>query len=281
MMKRRLLAVIFLALLLLAALLQNRYDSTIRYLSDRSTFVSLPSGNALRVLSFGYQNLTADLLFIWSIQFYSTTYLTNRFDYLERVFDTITDITPRYKEPYIIGALIMAFEAKDIPMALRLLDKGSRNIETEWFFDHEAGFYAYKYLKDYERAAAYYDRAANKPNAPSFLKRLKAHMVYLREDPRVAYRMWLDIYNNARDRLEKDSGFNHLYQIKAEIDLPLIREKIAAFRDRFRRFPFSLAELVARGVAAEIPKDFSGMDYQYDPILGSLKAPRVFKWKQR
>ncbi|HSQ35905.1 MAG TPA: hypothetical protein VLQ89_07940, partial [Candidatus Binatia bacterium] len=176
---------------------------------------------------------------------------------------------------------IMAFEAKDIPMAMRLLDKGSRNIESEWFFDHEAGYYAYKYLRDYDRAEAYYERASGKPNAPSFLKRLKAHMVYLRDDPQVAYQMWLDIYNNARDRLEQDSAFNHMYQIKAEIDLPVIRKQVVVFRDRFRRFPADLQELVRRGIAASIPKDFAGKDYHYDPILGSVNAQRVFKWKQR
>jgi tetratricopeptide (TPR) repeat protein len=280
-MNGKLLAVIFLSLLLLAAVFQNRYDSTISYLSDRSTFVSLPSGKSLRILSFGYQNLTADLLFIWSIQFYSTTYLINRFDYLERVYNTITDISPQYKEPYIIGALIMAFEAKDIPMALRLLDKGSRNIEKEWFFDHEAGFYCYKYLKDYAKAEAYYTRAAAKPDAPSFLKRLKAHMVYLQDDPKVAYQMWLDIYEHARDRLEKDSSFNHLYQIKAEIDLPFLQQKIDFFREKFRRFPATLAELVRLGMATAIPRDFSGNDYQYDPLQGKIKAQRVFKWKRR
>ncbi|MEI6613516.1 MAG: hypothetical protein WCL37_01335 [Chrysiogenales bacterium] len=280
-MNGKLLTVILLSLMLLAAVFQNRYDSTSNYFGDRNTFVSLPTGKALRILSFGYQNLTADLLFIWSIQFYSTYYLTNRFDFLERVFNTITDISPRYKEPYIIGALIMAFEAKDIPMALRLLDKGSRSIEKEWFFDHEAGYYCYKYLKDYPQAEAYYARASLKPSAPSFLKRMKAHMVYLQDDPQVAYQMWLDIYEHARDRLEKDAGFNHLYQIKAEIDLPFLQQKIALFRENFRRFPSFLAELVRPGIATAIPRDFSGNDYQYDPRNGSLKALRVFNWKQR
>jgi hypothetical protein len=281
MIKSRLLAPIFLIMLLLAAGLQNRYDSTIHYLGERSVFVSLPSGKSLRVLSFGYQNLAADLLFIWSIQFYSTTYLVNRFDYLERVYDTITDITPPYKEPYIIGALIMAFEAKDIPMALRLLDKGSRSLPDEWFFDHEAGYYCYKYLRDIPKAEAYYSRAAAKPNAPSFLKRMKAHMVYLQDDPKVAYQMWIDIYDHARDRLEHDAAFNHLYQIKAEIDLPPLREKIVRFRDRYRRFPATLDELVSRGLVVKVPRDFSGNDYRYDPILGAVKAQRVYKWKRR
>jgi hypothetical protein len=280
-MNGKLLAVILLSLMLLAAVFQNRYDSTISYFGDRSTFISLPTGKALRILSFGYQNLTADLLFIWSIQFYSTYYLTNRFDFLERVYNTITDITPQYKEPYIIGSFIMAFEAKDIPMALRLLDKGSRSIKNEWFFDHEAGFYCYKYLKDYPRAEFYYARAALKPDAPAFLKRMKAHMVYLQDDPKVAYQMWLDIYTNARDKLEKDSAFNHLYQIKAEIDLPYLQQKIALFKENFRRFPATLAEIVRLGIATAIPKDFSGNDYQYDPQQGTIKAQRVFKWKRR
>ncbi len=280
-MKGKLPAVVFLCLLLLAAFFQNRYDASIDYFGNRSVFVSLPSGHSLRILSFGFQNLTADLLFIWSIQFYSTYNLINRFDYLERVYDTITDITPLYKDPYIIGALIMVFEAKDIPMALRLLEKGSRRIENEWFFDHEAGYYCYKYLKDYEKAKEYYARAAAKPNAPSFVKRMKAHMVYLQDDPQVAYRMWLDIYQQAVDRVERDAAFNHLYQIKAEIDLPFIRQAIDSFRARFRRFPANLAELAGSARAAEIPRDFSGNDYIYDPNQGTVQAQRLFKWKQR
>ncbi len=229
-MRGRLLAVVSLSGLLLAAGMQNRYDSTIDYFGDRSTFVSLPSGKSLKILSFGYTNLAADLLFIWSIQFYSTYYLTNRFDFLERVYDTITDITPHYKEPYIIGSLIMALEARDIPMALRLLDKGARHNPGEWIFDEEAGYYSYKYLKDYARAERYYGDAAAKPGAPAYVKRMKAHLLYMNDDPRDAYRMFLDIYNNAHDRLEKDSAFNHLYQIKAENDVGVLQAE-------HRRFP--------------------------------------------
>jgi tetratricopeptide (TPR) repeat protein len=281
MMPGRLLAVLALSGLLLAAGMQNRYDATVDYFGDRATFVSLPSGKALKVLSFGYRNLAADMLFIWSIQFYSTTYLTNRFDFLERVYDTITDITPQYKEPYIIGSLIMVYEARDIPMALRLLEKGSRLNPDEWYFDQDAGYYCYKYLKDYNRAEFYYNRAAAKPGAPAFIRRMSAHMVYLHDDPKVAYQMWLEIYNNARDTMEKDGAFNHLYQIKAENDLVLLREKIGMFRGRFRRWPATLAELVGSGLLARLPSDFAGNEYKYDPQQGAVTAARVFRWKRR
>jgi tetratricopeptide (TPR) repeat protein len=279
-MRARTLAIIFLAGLLLASGWQNRYDATINYFGDRSTFVSLPSGKSLKILSFGYRNLAADMLFIWSIQFYSTYYLINRYDFLERVYDTITDITPQYKEPYVIGSMIMALEAQDIPMALRLLDKGSRQNPEEWIFDHDAGYYCYKYLKDYKKAEYYYNLAAAKPGAPAFIKRMNAHMVYLHDDPKVAYQMWLDIYNHARDTLEKDSAFNHLYQIKVENDLPLLKGSIGAFRQKFGRWPADLTELVSTGMMARLPKDFAGADYVYDPGQGAVTSARVFKWKR-
>jgi len=277
----RLLTAVSLAGLLLAAGMQNRYDTTVDYFANRDTFVSLPSGKALKVLSFGYSNLAADLLFIWSIQFYSTTYMTNRFDFLERVYDTITDITPQYKEPYIIGSLIMVYEARDIPMALRLLDKGSRHNPDEWFFDHDAGYYCYKFLKDFAKAEFYYNRAAAKPDAPAFIKRLNAHMVYLGDDPKVAYQMWLEIYNNARDTLEKNAAFNHLYQIKAENDLALLKERIGIFRRQFRRWPANLSELLNSRLLATLPGDFAGNEYIYNPEQGTVSAARVFKWKRR
>jgi len=280
-MPGRLLAIIFLAALLLAAGMQNRYDATVDYFGNRSTFVSLPSGKALKILSLGYRNLAADMLFIWSIQFYSTTYLTNRFDFLEKVYDTMTDITPQYKEPYIIGSQIMVYEALDVPMALRLLDKGTRFNPDEWLFDHDAGYYCYKFLKDYARAESYYNRAAAKPAAPNFIKRLNAHLVYLRNDAKMAYQMWLEIYKNAHTILEKDAAFNHLYQIKAEEDLAVLKERIAVFRRQFRRWPTTLAELVSARLLASLPSDFAGQEYIYNHEEGTVTARKVFRWKQR
>ncbi len=275
------LALLALAGLLLGAGLQQRYDTTVRYFGDRDAFVSLPAGRTIKTLSFGYHNLAADLLFIWSIQFYSTPQIRNRFEFLERVFAAITDITPSYRDPYIVGAMIMVFEAQDVRMALRLLEKGARYNPDEWRFEQEAGFYAFKYLKDYSLAERYYSRAAAKPDAPVYVKRWNAHLVYLRDDPALATRMWLDIYRNAQDTLTRDSAFNHLYQIKAEADLPKLQGQVQEYRRRFRRLPAALADLAASGLAPELPRDFAGKPYLYDPGSGRVTAQRIFNWKKK
>jgi len=279
-MKTKLLALIFVLLIAGAGVLQYKYDSHRGYFSEREVFVTLPSGKTLRILSFGFRNLVADMLFIWSIQFYSSYHLTNASHYIEHVFNTITDISPRYKEPYIVGSWIMALEVGDIKMAVRLLQKGSANMPDEFIFDYECGFYAYKNLKDYALAEKFFSRAAARPGAPSHIIRKRAHMVYMKDDLQYAYQLWMDIYKKAKDRLELTVSRNHLNQIKFEMDKKYLEQHIALFKQKYKRFPSALAELKKTGLVKEIPRDFYGNHYIYYPEKGTITAEKVLRWKK-
>ncbi|MCP5052719.1 MAG: hypothetical protein GY940_36465 [bacterium] len=280
-MKRIVLSIIFILLMLAVGHFQHTYDSKRNYVAERGAFVTLPSGKTLKILSFGFRNLVADMLFIWSIQFYSSYNLTNRYEYLEHIFNTITDLTPLYKEPYIVGSWIMALEVKDIPMAIRLLEKGARNMTDQWIFDYECGFYAYKEMKNFPLAEMYFKRAASKPSAPSHIKRREAHMIYMQDNLESAYQMWLDILKSSQnDGFARSAALNHLHQIKYEIDKKNLEAKIKQFRQMHGRRPVNLEELVRSGLIREVPKDFGGGDYIYDPGTGKVKAYKEFKWKK-
>lgn len=270
----------FVCLMVLVSHFQAKYDDRIDYFSEQNTFLILPPGKTLRILSFGFQNLVADMLFIWSIQFYSTYYLSNRYDYLEHIYETITDLTPEYTEPYIVGSWIMGLEAKDYKMAMRLLEKGSKNNKDEYIFDYEAGYYAFDNLKDYELAEKLFRRAAQKPDAPPVIKRSWAHLVYMRDNLEFAWKLWMDIYKNAKEIVERDASFNHLYQIKYEMDKRFLEAKIAQYKQRHKRFPQELEDLKRTGLLKEIPRDFKGNDYIYNPATGKLRAKKVFRWKK-
>lgn len=273
--------VIFVILMALVGYLQFQYDSHTDYFAEKNVFVTLPSGKTLKILSFGFQDLMADMLYIWSIQFYSTYNLSNRFDYLEHIYNTITDLSPQYKEVYIVGSWIMALEAQDIEMAIRLLEKGSRNMKDEWIFDYEAAYYAFRKLKDYDRAVEYFKKAAEKPGAPSMIKRRQAHVVYMKDDLTQAYAMWVEIYKNAKTIVEKDAAFKHLYQIKFELDKKMLENKLEIFKQRYGRYPIDLSYLVRTGLLEKIPLDFTGKSYIYKPKRGKIKAIRMFEWKRR
>jgi tetratricopeptide (TPR) repeat protein len=121
----------------------------------------LPSGKYLKIISLGYDNFLADLIYLWSIQYYGDYELFDRYPYLERIFDVITDIDPQFIDAYDFGSMIMVMDANRTEKALALLDKGIENNRDAWNLAAWAGFVCFIYVNppDYERAARYFKLA--------------------------------------------------------------------------------------------------------------------------
>jgi hypothetical protein len=278
---RLFMVIVFVLLMSAVGYFQYNYDYNNDYFGKRQTFVTLPSGKTIKVLSFGYHNLAADLLFIWSIQFFSNYHVTNMYNYLEHIYNVITDINPQYLEPYIVGSWIMALEAGDVNMAMRLLQKGAKQMPDEWIFDYECGFYASKNLKDYKLAERFFKKAAAKPAAPPHVKRQRAHMVYMLDNLEYAYNLWIEIYSYSKTGLERDSAENHLFQIKFEMDKQWLEGRINRFKQLYKRYPRDLNQLIQARLANGIPRDFFGHKYVYNHETGKISAQKDFRWKKR
>ena len=105
-------------------------------------------------------------------------------------------------------------------------------------------------------------------------------MVYMQDKLEYAWDLWMDMYKNAKNQLEKDASFNHLYQIKYEMDKKLLESTAAQFKERFGRLPAQLDELLEYGLLKAIPVDFAGRSYIYNPATGKIRARKVYKWKK-
>ncbi len=279
-MMKRFLLLFSLLLFILTAGIQYLYDSQQNYFDTKQIVVNLPDSKTLKLLSAGYDHLVGDLLYIWAIQLYSSYNITNGYDYIEQVFNTITDLIPEYRSPYIVGAMVIALEKDDPEMAIRFLQRASDNNPDEWYFDFEAGFYAFERLKDYELAEKLFKRASEKPGAPEFLKRRAAHMVYMSDNLEKSWELWKDIEKNATDKFQKQAAANHLYQIKFESDKKIIDKIIEAFKKRFNRYPHSLEELVEKRMIRAVPMDYRGNSYLYDNKTGKFAARKMLSWKK-
>src|SRR3989454_5242845 len=165
-----------LACLLLAVIVQGRIEGERRGGSVHP-LLYLPSGKYLRVMALGFDGLLADVLYLWSIQYYGNYDIRDRYDYLERIYDqVITELDPHYLDPYLIGALIMTTEARQPEMALRLLDKGVERNPDQWIIPFEAGLLGYDHLHDYKRAARYFQKAPRGAGGPPVVGRLYAEL---------------------------------------------------------------------------------------------------------
>jgi len=243
-----------------------------------ASIIYIPSGKYLKYATFGYSSLVADLIYLWAIQYYTTYTIVDRFQNLEHIFSIIAELDPRYADPYEIGALIAVNEARDLGLALKILDMGLAKNPDQWIFPFEAGHHAQR-AGDYETARKYYEKTMRIPGAPDIAKRLYAAAGFRTMDLEESWKIWLEVYNTAQDERTKRIASKHLYQVKSTSDMNLLKGAVQNFRDRFQRLPSGLEDLVRVGILASLPRDLDGKDYVYNPKTGETKAPSVW-WKR-
>jgi tetratricopeptide (TPR) repeat protein len=243
------------------------------------SIIYLPSGKFLRYTALGFTNLAADLIYLWAIQYFSNTSVPGRFRYVDHVFAVIAELDPRFIDPYEVGSLIAIADAGDPDAAFSILDRGLAKNPDQWLFPYEAGHLAQLSLKDYELARRYYRKVMDIPGSPEIAKRLYANAAYKQGDHRTAWESWLEVYRTAKDERVRKFAENHLFQVKATVDMKALGEVAAIFKERAGRFPADLSEMVRTGLIREVPKDYDGGDYIYDPATGQVKVSKS-PWKR-
>lgn len=244
-----------------------------------SGIIYIPSGKYLKPMTFGFSSLVADWIFLWSIQFYGNPAIPDKFKHFDHIFTILSELDPRWVDPYEVGALIALNDARDVALAIRILDLGLAKNPDRWIFPLEAGHYAQYYGKDFDLARAYYKKAMDIPGAPPIARRLYANAAFKSLDFKTAWETWKEVYDTSTDEAIRKIASNHLYNIKAVVDGEAVRNAVFDFRTRAGRNPASLDELVRAGHLREAPRDLDGRDYLYDPKTGQMTT-RVNPWKR-
>ena len=274
---------LFPALLLLAlagiAGLKLALDGLPRVKTPGAGIVYLPSGPAVKAATFGYSSLVADIAYVWAIQYYANPSIKDRLNHFIRIFTVIADLDPRWIDPYLTAALIAHYDFQDPELALKMYDDGAARNPGEWIFPFEAGHYCAMTLKDYDRAKTYYKKLLDMPGAPAISKRLFADASFKTMDYKTAWAVWREVYETETNPEIKKIASNHLYNVKAKVDITAIQAALERFKEARGRAARDLGELVASGLMASIPQDFDGKDYLYDPKTGEVKTA-VIPWKR-
>ena len=282
MIRRLLIALAFVAAAAATAGAEGRLHALRSSQPAGSQLLYLPSGKYLRAMAPGFREVMADVLYLWSIQYYADYRPDERSRFLEHVYaGVITELDPHYQDPYIVGALIMAVEAGDVEMGLRLLDKGIAANPNAWLLMFEAGFYCYDTLQDYARAARYFERAMMVPGVHPLVRRLHAEMYNLMGDRRASWRYWLEIYNTAEGDYVRSVAYRHVHDLKIQVDLESLTSAVKAYAGRFGRFPADLGALVEARILSSVPHDPEGNPYVYNRNNGQVRSAAKPLLRQR
>lgn len=133
-----------------------------------------PSGRLLEFLSLGQGTLLADIAWLSAIQYYGKHHLTDRrYPLASHLFSTATRIDPGFRNAYILGGLVLADDAGDLPAARGILMRGVERNPSDWMLAFQRGFVEYLH-GDPAEGAAWMARASRMPAAPAYTLRLAA-----------------------------------------------------------------------------------------------------------
>lgn len=251
---------------------------------DTYPLLFLPNGRYLSYASLGFRVLFADAIYLWSIQYYGHRRTIEGRTYLWQIYTTITDLDPQFIDAYTTGALVMASDMGDPDMAIDLLDLGIERNPDSWLLPLDAGWYSYMSLNDIEAAERYFALAAQKPDAPPWTARLRAHMVAERGDLLTAIVMWEGILEEARaERDEHSEGIaaQRVVDLYAQWAMGELEAAIARFEREQGRLPDSLTLLTRMGwLPGQMfvdeegrPLNYTEEPFGYDSRTGEVTDP--------
>jgi hypothetical protein len=245
----------------------------------------LPSKTMLQMMSLGNDGLVADLLYLWAIQYYSQFDFREKFLYLNTVFNLITDLDPRYRDPYRIGAMIMSLQKHGDRAAHRaaivaLYDKGIAAMPDDWEIAEIAAWDAHLVLQDKELAVRWMGEAASRPDAPNTIKRIYARW---RDDihgwtveDSIAY--WEEVVAGAETKVARNLATSHLYDSYVTLHRRQLDPVLRSFFERFGRCAESWQDVVDGGLIKSEPVDALGNPYGVDPETCTLVAHKKIRW---
>jgi hypothetical protein len=281
---KKLLIIILLISVSLFIFIQGKYDASTNIFNSKKRHLSIPSSTTLKILSFGNVNLMSDIMYIWAIQFFSTKSILNRYDYAVEVFNKITDLNPKFEDPYNMGFSIIAYMAKKPQKAIDLLQKARKNIKGNHYFDYFSAYLAWYHLKDYKLAKKYYKQMNECEDLPDILKNFWINMdIKLAgtiADQKKAFEMWEKIKKIAKSPSQLNAARANLLQIKYKIDKAEIKEYIGQFLKRYKRLPLSLKELKNKLKIKTRFLDYLGHEYKYDKKTGEIVLVMEDSWKR-
>jgi hypothetical protein len=178
-----------------------------------------PNGEFLREAALGYDQAAASLTWLRTVQYYGLHKRTDlRFDMMFHLCDVVTDLDPRFEEPYIFGSFVLISEGEKPEEGVELLRKGLSENPESWRILFETGFVYYVFGENYGEAAKYFAQAAAVPGAPEQVSRFAAWVTYRAGELETAYLLWRELAEHSTNPTVREKAWEKVQELAAQIE---------------------------------------------------------------
>ncbi len=256
----------------LAAGVLHARDATHPLSQSRERLMYLRSGAVARRVFLDFNALAADVYWIRTIQHYGrdrkSDRTATRFELLQPLLDLTTTLDPHFNIAYRFGAIFLSMPEPTGPgrtdQAIALLEKGLKADPTRWQYAHDIGFVNYWYTHNYEEAARWFQKAADMPNAPEWIRPLAAVTLAEGGDRTGAHRILTELLSSDLSYI-REAAQRALDQLRALDAIDELQALVARYHATTGQAPRGWADLIRAGLLRGVPADASHTAFVYDP----------------
>jgi hypothetical protein len=276
---KRLVALV--ALFALVPLVQRQVDRGRGAIeTDQETLLYLTSGEEVRRLSPGFENVLADIYWLRTVQYFGGQRAFSKqagFELLEPLINITTTLDPRFELAYRYGSVFLAEPppagAGRPRAAVALLERGARALPESWKIRQDLGFFHFVFLGEAQKAARVLLEAAELPGAPYWLRTVAADFLRSGGDRETSRNVWLRLAEETEGQMRENAFFN-LQRLNALDAQDLLQQSVEAYTVRFGRRPQALRDLAGAALLRGPLTDPAGVPFAYDPERGTVSLAR-------
>ncbi len=251
-------SVFFLSALVVWSLAGNVQLLTARYSQDSLTRIGYMPSWAVKASALEFHGLAADFFLLNSFTWVGMKIgdhedLTrDEWQELAAILDRITDLDPRFWDPYLFAEMMLSWQAGLIDEANRLLTKAAEANPDDYRPLYFLGFNEFYFRKDAAKAAPYLRQAALKPGAPGFLKGLAARFSLYGNQTLAGIIFLRGLIQQTSD--EKTRRYLEK-RLKALEIVYTLEKAVKEYKKRFQKYPKNLDALIQAGIIDNLPED--------------------------
>lgn len=263
-------ATLSLAISASACFLLLRHIDKLRPKATIEDVLYISSPNTVKRASLGFKGLMACIYWTRSVQYFGHRHFVRAASYneLAPLLEITTTLDPQLLPAYQFGASFLAPAPPDgagqPDRAVQLMEYGIAHNPQSWQLYYNLGFVYYTELKDYKKAAEYFDRGSRVPGAHPFMKILAAQMAEHAGDFATARMLWSATLETSHEREIRLNALEHLRALQVDEEISQLEAAVTRFGERTGRLPASMTELAAAEHFASIPVDPDGDAYRLD-----------------